>query len=371
MHPSKASSAKKRLFIDLTNDNAEIREPKKRRLETSETVTSLPKDAQGAMLKAIQNPQFNYIYADSYVLTHKKIADALSKKEKDGAHVSVHLGVHGSNIPLSLTNVTYNSAEHAKGIAASEKNPSLGSPGKHVIVHGSANITHKAYHNNERNVEITDNKDLFKDFVTMHLSQSPQQKHKTIRISTPTKTHFDSSQKVALNASEAQRILTAANSDAQDRIIFKTTMNFNSKEIADAITQLAKSGGESTIIVNETALAGGKNLLTSMNKAGVNVYVANNHTQHSKLLVRQIGQDYYSLIGTNNATSLGDSERNRTFGSHNPQLAQDIIQELKQYTKEKCVPLKQALTKYDQAKKLKLEGEKKLKDRRQGKTNNK
>lgn len=305
----------------------------------------LKKDIPGEYKKVIEDDQYGYIYGSSYVITHKGLLNSLEEREKNGAHVEFKSGVHSSNLSTTLKNSTFDRDEHTKNVLACEKNPLLGSPGKNIIIHGSANLTYNAYRNDESGVRIVNNKDLFMQIFNINHLKKQNEKDKKIDPSTPEKPTFISSKNTQLNETENCRTETATKiaSQGNNNIceIIKSSMNYSYPASGQSLINFVKQGGKAHLIVNETAVRGAEALLTEMDEAGVNVRVSKK-MEHAKNYVRYINGDYYLAFGTNNATAEGDLQKNTVFETTDSFLGETTMKERKEYIEKHTIPLAQA-----------------------------
>ena len=304
----------------------------------------LTSNAPGEYEKIIENPLYHFFYGSSYATTHKSLIEGLKKREKDGAYVEFKSGIHTSNIFPTLKNITFDNNHHNKGLIACEKDPSLGSPGKNVIIETSANWTYNAYRNNERGFRIFDNKDLFLQALAAYHSKPQSEEEKTISSITPQKFTLLSSKNIQLNQTEICRTETAtkqASIKSNNCEIIKSSMNYSYPSSGQSLINFVKQGGTAHLIVNETALRGSKELLTEMNQEGVKVHISK-EMNHAKLFVRHINGNYYSAIGTGNTTIEGDREINTSLETTDPLLGKIIMQEQKEYIEKNTISLAQA-----------------------------
>ena len=141
-------------------------------------------------------------------------------------------------------------------------------------------------------------------------------------------------------------------------------MNFNDKDMANALSQAAKSGADTRLVVNKTALTKyGIPLLKQMAQDGVQVYVfypaqGSRLIQHKKELIRN---DLY-VISNANFTDEGDSQRNlETYFPGDAQLVADAKVDFER-VQNRCVSWEKALELYEADKEKAAKKKKKDKD---------
>lgn len=302
------------------------------------------------IFKDLQNDteQAKFVFFDTFVFTNQQLANTMKKAHDNGAHIEGTLGTHWCNknienfFDTNDMNVNTVSQNHLKRFLLSEKNPHFGSPGKHTVYVGSANPTNYAYNNHETMTKTENDKEFFMEHFKDHMNlvhnvETCTSAEKKVLECTPTKknTAFGSREN-ALIASKIERVRTLIKSKNEQRILYISSMTWNSAEMTQALIDAQQSGVTIHVIVDRCALEGkGKEQLMQMHKAHVPIHVydsgENNRTiQHSKVMVRIDGPDYLVINSTANMTPEGDKENNSDsyHNKNTEQLGKDMQESL-------------------------------------------
>jgi len=317
------------------------------------------------IFKALQGDieQGKFVSFDTLTFTNKSVGDALKTAKDKGACIEGTLGTHYANKNMQMffdendMNVTKKSQNHLKRFLISEKDPLLGSPGKCTVYEGSANPTNYAYHNYETMIQTKDDKPFFMEHFKDHtnvmhnISRSAASEKKILEI-TPKKENkaFGSDENI-LSESKVRRVKTLIKSKNKERVLYITSMNWNSIEMTQALIAAQRSGIIIKVILNSSALKGnGKDQLEQMHKAGVPIYIfdlenSSRNIQHSKIMLRIDGPEHLVVSSTANMTPEGDRESN--IDSYYPeaeQVAKDVQKSLDELiASDSCKPYEQAV----------------------------
>jgi phosphatidylserine/phosphatidylglycerophosphate/cardiolipin synthase-like enzyme len=307
------------------------------------------------IFKAIQQSieQGKYINIDAFIFTNEHILESIKKAKHNGAHIEVNVGSFAKNrefiARLREMGIKVNSVPHLhmKRILISEKDPSLGSPGKTTTFMGSSNLSYYAYRNFEVVTTARDAKEYFmanfKNHQTLADQKTPEKKEKLNVIDTPCGLQLFTSRTYRLSESKALRINKLANSTNKNRVLYISSMSWNAPFVTNALINAHEKGVEVKVIVNGSALKGGNEQLNILHAAGVPVFVFDPKgkkriLQHSKLLLRFDGDDTLVINSTANVTPQGDEELNLDEYNPNKQVAQDFKEAFDDYIENYCEP---------------------------------
>lgn len=270
--------------------------------------------------------QANFISFDALVFTNETLGNALKKAKNNGAQIEGTLGTHHSNKTMQNffdkndINVEKKSQNHLKRFLLSEKDPNLGSPGKHVIIMGSANPTNYAYRNVELYTRTENDKPFFMQHFKDHtnvIKNTDAASEKQIVKYTPQKENKAfGSYDTMLSASKALRVQKLINSKNEQRMLYISSMTWNSPEMTQVLIDAQKNDITIRLILDKSALTGkGKEQVAQMHNAHIPIYIYDpgensRNIQHSKVMLRIDGTEYLVINSTANMTPEGDKENN-------------------------------------------------------------
>lgn len=318
------------------------------------------------IFKDLQNDleKGNFIFFDALVFTNKTIGNALlNAEENNNANIEGTIGTHWCNKTMKVffdkndIEVDTIKNNHLKRFLISEKDPRLGSPGKCAIYEGSANPTNYAYNNKEILVQTKNDRKFFMDHFNHHNNIVNDDSicslsEKEVLQLTPRKrnTAFGSNE-IILSLSKEKRVQSLIESQNKRRILYITSMNWNSPEMTQALIDAQEDGVIIRVILNHSALKGkGKEQLTEMHNAGVPIFIynpgKNNRTiQHSKVMLRIDGTEHLLINSSANMTPEGDKEHNSdSYYPNNKKMVTEVRLELKKFIAEECKSYKKATT---------------------------
>lgn len=317
------------------------------------------------IFKDLQNDlkKGKFIFFDTLVFTNEKISDALiHAQENNDASIEGTIGTHWCNKTMKIIfddndiEVNKISQNHLKRFGVSEKDPRLGSPGKCTIYEGSANPTNYAYNNKEILVQTKNDKKFFMDHFNHHINiasdgTTNSESEKEILQLTPRKRNkaFNSNE-IILSLSKEKRVQSLIESQNKRRILYITSMNWNSPEMTQALIDGQKDGIIIRVILNHSVLKGkGKNQLKQMHKAGVPIFIYDpgenkRNIQHTKIMLRINGSEYLMINSSANMTPEGDTEHNSdSYYPNQKEMVTEVRRELKAFIKEECKSYKEAI----------------------------
>ncbi|HRN78545.1 MAG TPA: phospholipase D-like domain-containing protein [Candidatus Dependentiae bacterium] len=327
-------------------------------MEKEADICALVSHNRQNIFKAVQESieQGKFINIDAFVFTNREILESIRKAKENGAYIEVNVGSFSQNkgfiaqlreMGIQVTQVPH---LHMKRILISEKDPRLGSPGKTTTFMGSSNLTYFAHQNFEAATTTQDATDYFMQQFENHQSlanmKTPEKKKEKLHVAeTPCGLQLFTSRSYRLSESKALRIDKLARSKQQKRVLYISSMNWNTPAVTRALINAHEQRVEIKVIVNGSALRGGNEQLNELAAAGVPVFVFDPEglkraIQHSKLLLRFDGDDTLVINSTANLTSQGDQEFNVDEYSTNPQVAQHFKEAFDDYIEHHCVPYK-------------------------------
>lgn len=292
------------------------------------------------IFKSLENDikQANFVSFDTLVFTNQTLINALEVAHDNDAHVEGTCGTHWCNRKILSSfdkkdiDVSRKSQNHLKRFLCSEKDPRLGSPGKCVIYEGSANPTNYAYHNDELLVRTENDKLFFMDHYNNHsdvmddVAALTLSEKKVLELTPQKQNQAFGSHENLLSASKKLRVQNLITSTNEQRMLYISSMSWNSTDMTQALIDAHKSGVSVKVILDRSALTGnGKDQLAQMHTAGVPIYVYypgknSRNIQHMKVMLRIDGSEYLVVNSTANMTPEGDKESN--IDSYYPQSEQ-------------------------------------------------